>query len=372
MAEKGRRIEELQSPDSGLALELEKAHALLTQTRAEWEVAKEKLAAREEAVGAYDKLEADAREALSGLEEERASKAEEQTELDQRVAKLEKEAKAAEGACKELLKHHPWMESERAKFGEKGGQYDFSDRRKMDKLQADLTKRQAQFETLGKRINKKVLSEYEYYSKEYEELTAKRQQVIRDKDQIEATIKEIETEKIHQLEEVHARVNADFGSIFHMLLPNAHSKLTTVGEGRPIQDGLMIKVHMGDNKTASTLGELSGGQQSLIALSLVLALLKFKPAPIYILDEVDSALDPSNSQNVGRVIKEHFGMSQFLIVSHKEGLFQNANVILRTKLDENTGHTIVARTVGIGAAAATSGKAPAAAAGRKAPLTARN
>lgn len=60
-------------------------------------------------------------------------------------------------------------------------------------------------------------------------------------------------------------------------------------------------------------------------------MLLFKPAPIYILDEVDAALDLSHTQNIGLMIKNHFKSSQFIIVSLKDGLFSNANVLFRTK-----------------------------------------
>lgn len=63
----------------------------------------------------------------------------------------------------------------------------------------------------------------------------------------------------------------------------------------------------------------SGGQRSLLALSLVLALLRFKPAPMYILDEIDAALDLSHTQNIGQMLKQHFSQSQFIVVSLKEG-----------------------------------------------------
>ena len=56
-----------------------------------------------------------------------------------------------------------------------------------------------------------------------------------------------------------------------------------------------------------------------------------QPAPIYILDEVDAALDLSHTQNIGRMIRTHFPYSQFIVVSLKEGMFNNANVIFRTK-----------------------------------------
>lgn len=81
---------------------------------------------------------------------------------------------------------------------------------------------------------------------------------------------------------------------------------------------------------------MSGGQRSLVALSLILAMLKFKPAPIYILDEVDAALDMSHTQNIGTMIKKHFKESQFIIVSLKDGMFNNANVLYRTKFVDGT------------------------------------
>ena len=59
-----------------------------------------------------------------------------------------------------------------------------------------------------------------------------------------------------------------------------------------------------------SLHELSGGQRSLVALSLILAMLKFKPAPLYILDEVDAALDLSHTANIGMMIKTHFNKNQ--------------------------------------------------------------
>src|SRR4051812_24565267 len=67
-----------------------------------------------------------------------------------------------------------------------------------------------------------------------------------------------------------------------------------------------------------------------------MALLQFNPAPIYILDEVDAALDLSHTQNIGRLIKTRFKGSQFIVVSLKDGMFQNANRIFRTRFSEGT------------------------------------
>ena len=71
--------------------------------------------------------------------------------------------------------------------------------------------------------------------------------------------------------------------------------------------------------------------RSLVALSLILSMLLFKPAPLYILDEVDAALDLSHTQNIGQMLRAHFRHSQFIVVSLKDGMFNNANVLFKTK-----------------------------------------
>merc|ERR1712173_2725 len=114
--------------------------------------------------------------------------------------------------------------------------------------------------------------------------------------------------------------------------------------GASILDGLEVKVAFtssgngnGDKQRIiwkESLSELSGGQRSLLALSLILSLLLFKPAPMYILDEIDAALDLSHTQNVGILISKYFAKSQFIVVSLKEGMFTNANVVFRTSFIE--------------------------------------
>ncbi|KMU83928.1 structural maintenance of chromosomes protein 2-1 [Coccidioides immitis H538.4] len=158
--------------------------------------------------------------------------------------------------------------------------------------------------------------------------------VIRDKRKIEETIVTLDEYKKEALQKTWAKVNADFGQIFADLLPGSFAKLDPP-EGKEITDGLEFKVSLG-KVWKQSLTELSGGQRSLIAISLIMALLQFKPAPMYILDEVDAALDLSHTQNIGRLIKTRFKGSQFIVVSLKDGMFQNANRIFRTRFSEGT------------------------------------
>ena len=164
---------------------------------------------------------------------------------------------------------------------------------------------------------------------------------MNDKMKIEAVIEELDKKKALALETTWIKVNKDFGSIFTMLLPGTLAKLDPP-EGGTVMDGLEVKVAF-NGVWKESLTELSGGQRSLLALSLILSLLLFKPAPMYILDEVDAALDLSHTQNIGMLLRTHFSSSQFIVVSLKEGLFNNANVIFRTRFVD--GVSAVTRTV---------------------------
>jgi structural maintenance of chromosome 2 len=164
---------------------------------------------------------------------------------------------------------------------------------------------------------------------------------LKDKSKIEAVIEELDVKKMQALQTTWVKVNRDFGSIFSTLLPGTFAKLEPL-EGCTVADGLEVRVAFND-VWKDSLTELSGGQRSLLALSLILALLLFKPAPMYILDEVDAALDLSHTQNIGLMLRTHFASSQFIVVSLKEGMFNNANVIFRTRFVD--GISAVTRTV---------------------------
>lgn len=166
-----------------------------------------------------------------------------------------------------------------------------------------------------KKINKKVMGMIEKAEGEYTELIRKRKVVENDKKKIQAVIEELDVKKKSELQRTWVKVNEDFGSIFTTLLPGASAKLEPP-EGLQAWEGLEVRVAFG-TVWKESLSELSGGQRSLLALSLILALLRFKPAPMYILDEVDAALDLSHTQNIGNMLKTHFSQSQFIVVSLK-------------------------------------------------------
>lgn len=256
------------------------------------------------------------------------------------LSKAEKEVQDAAKKLTMLQEENEWIVHEEHLFGQAGSAYDWSTqdpratRKRYDKLME-------QQENSGKKVNKKAMGMFDKAEAEYKDLAEKKRIVMKDKEKIQAVIAELDEKKKEALYATWTKVNKDFGSIFSMLLPGTNAKLEPE-EGRSFLDGLEVRVAFG-SVWKQSLTELSGGQRSLLALSLILSLLLFKPAPLYILDEVDAALDLSHTQNIGRMIKTHFPYSQFIVVSLKDGMFNNANVIFRTKFVD--GVSTVTRTV---------------------------
>ncbi|KAJ4421573.1 Structural maintenance of chromosomes protein 2 [Neurospora sp. IMI 360204] len=277
---------------------------------------------------------------LRALEEATRSKnariAEEGLELQKlghQIEKFHKEQQQAAQTASHMEREHDWIAETKDQFGRPGTLYDFKGQN-IGECKSTLRNLTERSQGLRKKINPKVMNMIDSVEKKEVSLKHMMRTVIRDKRKIEETIFSLDDYKKKALQETWEKVNADFGQIFAELLPGSFAKLDPP-EGKTISEGLEVKVQLG-KVWKQSLTELSGGQRSLIALSLIMALLQFKPAPMYILDEVDAALDLSHTQNIGRLIKTRFKGSQFIVVSLKDGMFQNANRIFRTRFSEGT------------------------------------
>ncbi|XP_053388241.1 structural maintenance of chromosomes protein 2-like [Mercenaria mercenaria] len=249
-------------------------------------------------------------------------------ELDNKIVKFQKDSKDAAKMVENMLQTYDWIVDEKKYFNQPNTAYDFkvNDPKESERRIQKLTETK---EKLAKSVNMRAMNMLGKAEEQYQDLMKKRKIVLNDKAKISAVIAELDQKKNEALKKAWEQVNKDFGSIYSTLLPGARAKLAPP-EGQTVLDGLEVKVGFGD-VWKDSLSELSGGQRSLIALSLILAMLLFKPAPIYILDEVDAALDISHTQNIGQMIKSHFKHSQFIVVSLKDGMFNNANVLYKTK-----------------------------------------
>lgn len=250
--------------------------------------------------------------------------------IQHEVEQIQTEAKEASQSVKAMLHKYHWISEEKHLFGKDNSDYPFNRKDfNVRELSARVQKLEATKKAMQKTVNQRANMLLNDKEKEAETLSARRSVIEQDKDKLIKYMEEVDRKKKDALYKAWRKINVDFDSIFSTFLPTTHAKLDLVA-GKDLLDGLEVKVAFG-GVWKESLTELSGGQRSLVALSLILALLKYNPAPLYILDEVDAALDQNHTQNTGTMIKKHFGRSQFIIVSLKDDMFRNANVLFKTK-----------------------------------------
>lgn len=220
-----------------------------------------------------------------------------------------------------LLETEPWINAEEPFFGKEGTVYDFKDVEPLQ-LTEDIHNMEVERDNLKKKFDPSVEELAKKNQEMYSELERKRDTIKADKDKLVQKIGEFDAMRNRDIKSTVIEVSKTIGEIYSVLLPGTNARLNPILD--PKEDnaivGLELKVAFGGVEKES-LSELSGGQKSLLALSLILALLKYQPAPFYILDEIDSALDLSHTQNIGLMIRKYFQASQFIIVSLKQGLF---------------------------------------------------
>jgi len=323
--------EQVKAGEDALRVLEEKINVLRENVAAERELytaAKSALDMQTAAMSKCDQKVRELEKRRSRMESRLASLRAAKKKTQHKIRRFEDDRRVAQETIKTLRTNHKWIEAEEQFFGQAGSDYDFESKNIADisRKLAALEKKQ---ESLSQRINHKVMGMIEKAESDYAELRKKREIIKRDKQKIMRTIDELMERKNRALKETYEKVNRDFGSMFSTFLPGTHAELKPV-DGKDIFKGLLPRVAFG-GKWKESLMELSGGQRSLLALSLVLAMLLFKPAPMYILDEVDAALDVCHTQNIGKLLRTHFKQSQFVIVSLKEGMFDNANVVFTTK-----------------------------------------
>lgn len=266
-----------------------------------------------------------------------SSKSEEQNQAKLSIQKLNHDLEKANGITKslrtkldELINENEWLTDENITSSILSQYPDIN----IEEYESQASILGERFQNMKRKVNPNIMSMIDNVEKKEAALKHMMRTIEKDKSKIENTVDKLNGYKRDTLNTTYQKVSDDFGNIFADLLPGSFAKLVPLNL-MDVTKGLEVKVKLGPVWKES-LVELSGGQRSLIALSLIMALLQFKPAPMYILDEVDAALDLSHTQNIGHLIKTRFKGSQFIVVSLKEGMFTNANRVFRTRFQDGT------------------------------------
>jgi chromosome segregation protein len=148
-----------------------------------------------------------------------------------------------------------------------------------------------------------------------------------------ATIDEIERSCQVQFNETFAAVSARFAETFAQLFPGGEAKMWQTDPEHLSDTGIEIAVQP-PGKKMTALAALSGGERAMTAAALIFALIKVKPSPFYLLDEVDAALDDANIERLSAMVREVSGNAQMLVVTHNKKTMELASRMYGVTMQE--------------------------------------
>ena len=164
-------------------------------------------------------------------------------------------------------------------------------------------------------VNMKAIEEYEKFKLEFDELKGKYDKIRTEKQAIVEMIEKIEEKKKEVFYECLRDISKNFREIFKEIASGEAS--LELEDPLDIQSGLLIKANPA-GKNMVNIDAMSGGEKSITALAFLFAIQKYKPAPFYILDEVDAFLDKVNTKKVVEMIKRFAQKEQFIVITHND------------------------------------------------------
>lgn len=184
-------------------------------------------------------------------------------------------------------------------------------------------------------INFTAIEEYEQVKNRLEFLKTQVGDLHEAKQSLNKVIQEMEKIMAQKFAETYAEVNARFSEVFQSMFGGGQARLELSDPEDYLLTGIEI-IAQPPGKKEQVLTLLSGGERAMTAIALLFSLLSVKPSPFCILDEIESALDDVNIDRFARFIREYAEKTQFLIISHRKGTMEAADVLYGVAM-ENKG-----------------------------------
>lgn len=181
-------------------------------------------------------------------------------------------------------------------------------------LEIALRKAQTELASLGA-VNFKAIEQYEKFKSEFSEYKQKYEKILEEKKAVLEMIEQIEQKRREVFFKTLNEVSEKFNEMFHRMTGGYAS--LSLEDPNNLESGLVIQANPA-GKNLVNIDAMSGGEKSLTALAFLFAIQEYKPAPFYILDEIDAALDKENSKKVAELLKELSKEAQFIVITHND------------------------------------------------------
>jgi chromosome segregation protein len=187
-------------------------------------------------------------------------------------------------------------------------------------------------EALGP-VNPQALEEYQEAQQRYEFLNTQRQDLLDSIRDTEKAIQDLDVESRRRFKEAFDAINEHFREMFRTLFGGGQGEMRLTDESNVNESGIDILASP-PGKRLQNVALLSGGEKSLTAMALLMAIFRYTPSPFCILDEVDAPLDEPNIQRLTRLIKEMAETTQFIVITHSKRTMEAAQALYGVTMQE--------------------------------------
>lgn len=167
----------------------------------------------------------------------------------------------------------------------------------------------------------------------YDDLNGQAQDLEKAKDDLNKIISDLSSIMIEKFNNELLRINESFKLTFKELFGGGTAKLALADENDPLESGVEIYAQP-PGKKIQNMTLLSGGEKSLTAMAVIFAILRIKPLPFCLFDEVEAALDDSNVEIVDKYLKKLSNETQFILITHKKPTMEYANALYGVTMEE--------------------------------------
>ncbi len=202
----------------------------------------------------------------------------------------------------------------------------------LSKAKNDITILKKEIKALGS-INVNAIEEYKNVKERYEFLTTQRDDLEEAENSLMKIINDMVKLMNKQFTDKFKVINENFNLVFNELFGGGRATLTLTNTENVLESGIEIEVQP-PGKKLQNLTLLSGGERAFTAIALLFAILKVRPTPFCILDEIEAALDDANVYRFAQYLKNYSDQTQFIIVTHRRGTMEMADILYGVTMQE--------------------------------------
>ena len=185
-----------------------------------------------------------------------------------------------------------------------------------------------------------AIEEYARVNERYTYLASQRDDVLNSKRELESIIRDITKEMTVIFVEEFKKIDHYFGQVFEEMFGGGRGQLILEDPDNPLTCGIEIRVQP-PGKQVKTITLLSGGEKAFVAIALYFSILKVRPTPFCMVDEIDAALDDRNVERYARYLRNLCAKTQFIVITHRRGTMESADVLYGVTMQEQGVSTLL-------------------------------